>query len=365
MREVRRRVVQLFILHLSFCILCACQPAPEDGPKKTPRTWSAAHGAQRTLHYFTWSDYVGPELIESFEEQSGVKVVVDTFSSNEELLAKLQSGATGYDVVVPSDFMVAIMIGQGLLAELDIAKIPNAELIADNLQHLAFDPTHRYSVPYLWGTVGIGYDSTVFPTPPDSWSVLWDPRYKGKISMLNDQREVFGATLRSMGQSLNARDPSVIEQAKDRLIRQKPLVKIYTSDHYDQLLASGEVVLAHGWGGPVARAMQERPSIKFIVPKEGGTVWSDCLVVLKTSSQKDLAMRFINYLLDSSVAAKASERLLFAAANQEARGLVPARIRDNPAIYPPDALFPRLEWMTDVGDAIRVYDRAWTELKMY
>ena len=335
------------------------------GCQRSAETTGAGRHAVQTLHYFTWSDYVGPELIESFEKQAGVKVVVDTFSSNEELLAKLQSGATGYDVVVPSDFMVAIMIGQGLLAELDLAKIPNARLLADNLRQLPFDPTQRYSVPYLWGTVGIGYDSAVFPTPPDSWSVLWDPRYKGKISMLNDQREVFGAVLRSMGQSLNTRDPALIEQAKDRLIRQKPLVKTYTSEHYDQLLASGEVILAQGWGGPVARAMVERPSIKFTVPNEGGTVWSDCLVVLKTSLQKDLAMRFINYLLDSSVAAQTSERLLFAAANREAKGLVRAQIRENPAIYPPDSLFPRLEWMTDVGDAIRVYDRAWTELKMY
>lgn len=342
----------------------ACQPAPEDGPQKTPHARPAASGAQETLHYFTWSDYVGPELIEAFEKETGAKVVVDTFSSNEELLAKLQSGATGYDVAVPSDFMVAIMMGQGLLAELDLAKIPNAWLLEANLQQLLFDPTHRYSVPYLWGTVGIGYDSTVFPTPPDSWSVLWDPRYKGKISMLNDQREVFGAVLRLMGQSMNTRDPVIIEQAKQRLISQKPLVKAYASEHYDQLLASGEVVLAHGWGGPVARAMVERASIRFTVPKEGGTVWADCLVVLKTSPRKELAMRFINYLLDSSVAARTSERLLFAAANREARRSVRADVRENPAIYPPDWLLPRLEWMTDVGEAIRLYDRAWTELKM-
>ncbi len=335
------------------------------GCQRSAETSSAGRGAVPTLHYFTWSDYVGPELIEAFEKQARVKIVIDTFSSNEELLAKLQSGATGYDVAVPSDFMVAIMIGQGLLAELDLTKIPNAKLLELNLQQLPFDPSHRYSVPYLWGTVGIGYDSRVFPTPPDSWSVLWDPRYKGKISMLNDQREVFGAMLRSMGQSLNTRDPSIIEQAKERLIRQKPLVKAYASEHYDQLLASGEVVLAHGWGGPVARAMADRPSIKFTVPQEGGTVWADCLVVLKTSPQKELAMRFINYLMDSSVAARTSERLLFAAANREARGLVRAEVRDNPAIYPPDSLVPRLEWMTDVGDATRVYDRAWTELKMH
>lgn len=345
-------------------VVLACQPTPEDGPKKSPR----ADGDDRagpTLHYFTWSDYVSLELLREFEQQTGAKVVVDTFGSNEELLAKLQSGADGYDVTVPSDFMVSIMIRLGLLAELDLSKIPNAALLVEHLQRLPFDPDHQYSVPYLWGTVGIGYDASVLPEPPDSWSVLWDARYKGKISMLNDQREVFGVVLRSMGYSLNTRDPAVIERAKEKLIRQKPLVKTYTSEHYDQLLASGEVVLAHGWGGPVARAMAERPSIRYVVPKEGGTIWSDCLVVLKTSRHKDLAMQFVNFLLDPRIAALTSDRLLFASANREAKKLVSPRVRNNPAVYPPESLLDRLEWMSDVGDAIRVYDRAWTELKMH
>ncbi|MBI4400477.1 MAG: spermidine/putrescine ABC transporter substrate-binding protein [Nitrospirae bacterium] len=359
------RLSTFYLLPLTFYLLISCQPTPDDGPKNTPKAGSSdASQTTTTLHYFTWSDYVGPELIAAFEKAAGVKVVVDTFSSNEELLAKLQSGAIGYDVVVPSDFMVSIMIKQGLLAELDLTKIPNVSMLAEQLRRLPFDPEHRYSVPYLWGTVGIGYDSAVIPTPPDSWAVLWEPRYKGKISMLNDQREVFGAALRVMGQSLNAKDPMLIEQAKAKLVSQKPLVKTYTSDNYDQLLASGEVVLAHGWGGPVARAMAVRPSIKYVIPKEGSTIWADCLVVLKTSRNKDLAMRFINYLLDREVAARTTNRLLFASSNREAKALVDEKVRANPAVYPPDSALNRLEWIADVGEAIRLYDRAWTELKM-
>ena len=350
-------------LTLLAAVLCAaslaCQPTPEDGPKKTPKT-----GPRATLHFFTWTDYVSEDLLDAFEQANGVTVVVDTFGSNEELLAKLQSGATGYDVAVPSDFMVSIMVKQGLLAELDLAKIPNAGLVDDRLRHLPFDPENRYSIPYLWGTVGIGYDSNVIPTPPESWAVLWDPRYKGRISMLNDQRELFGAALRAMGQSANTRDPRIIEQAKAKLVSQKPLVKTYSSDNYDQLLASGEVALAHGWGGAVARAMAERPSIRYMVPKEGATIWSDCLVVLKSSSHRDLAMRFINFLLDRDIAARTTDRLLFASSNREARALVLAPVRQNPAVYPPDSAFDRLEWIADVGEAIKWYDRAWTELKL-
>ncbi len=351
---------KLFLLLLGLALACgACQPAPEDGPKNHPQA-----GAVTTLHYFTWSDYVDKELIEGFERQANAKVVVDTFGSNEELLAKLQSGASGYDVVVPSDFMVSIMIKQGLLAELDLAKIPNSQLLADRLQHLPFDPESRHSIPYLWGTVGIGYNSEVIPVPPDSWAVLWNPRYKGKISMLNDQREVFGAALRSMGHSINAKNPRVIAEAKAKLVSQKPLVKTYTSENYHQLLAFGDVALAHGWGGAVARAMAERPSVRYVIPKEGGTIWADCLVVLKTSRQKELAMQFINYLLDREVAARTTDRLLFASSNREAKALVQATVRENPAVYPPDSAWDRLEWMTDVGEAIRLYDRAWTELKL-
>jgi spermidine/putrescine-binding protein len=317
------------------------------------------------LHYFTWSDYVSPDLLKEFEREHGVKVIVDTFSSNEELLAKLQSGASGYDVTVPSDFMVSTMITQGLLAELDPAVIPNTSFLESHLQRPAFDPEHRYAVPYLWGTVGIGYDSSVLTTAPDSWAVLWDERYKGKISMLNDEREVFGAVLRSMGHSMNVTDPEKIDAAKQKLLVQKPLVKTYTSDHYDQLLASGDVILAHGWGGPVARAMRDRPSIRYVVPKEGGTIWTDCLVVLQSSQQKKKAMQFVNFLIDARVAALTSERLLFATSNHEARRLVSPQILNNPAVYPTDDLVTRLEWMTDVGKAMRIYDRAWTELKMH
>src|SRR5690348_1244321 len=163
---------RLAVCFFTVALIAACQQTSGEDPTRP------------TLYYFTWSDYVGPHLIEEFEFQTGAKVVVDTFGSNEELLAKLQSGATGYDVAVPSDFMVSIMIKLGLLAELDLAMIPNADLLLERLQRLAFDPRHRYSIPYLWGTVGIGYDSSVISMPPDSWDVLWDPRYKGRISML-------------------------------------------------------------------------------------------------------------------------------------------------------------------------------------
>lgn len=318
-----------------------------------------------TLYYYTWSDYVDPEIMAAFEASRGVRVVVDTFSSNEELLAKIQTGMIGYDVVVPSDFMAGIMGRLGLLAELDLKRIPHVQDLESHLIQLPFDPTQQFAIPYLWGTVGIGYNADAVTGVPISWDILWDPRYSGRISMLNDQREVFGLALRALGYSLNSRDPGIIQKAKDRLIVQKPLVKAYTSEQFDQLLMSGDIVLAHAWGGPVARAMRENPSIRYAIPQEGGTIWTDCLAVLASSQKKALAMDFINYLLSEQVALQTSQRLLFASANRHVRNQLPQEIRDNIAVYPPDEILSRMEWMEDVHEATREYDRAWTELKVH
>lgn len=342
-------------------VLAGCgQNAQESSNHAQPEDTSA-----KELFYFTWSDYVDQELLDGFETQTGITVVVDTFSSNEELLAKVQSGATGYDVMVPSDFMVSIMAKQGLLAKLDHAYLSNAQFIEPFLRNLPFDPEQEYALPYLWGTVGIGYDSAVVETPPTSWNILWDARYKGRISMLNDQREVFGMALRSLGYSLNSQDPLLIEQAKQKLMAQKPLVKSYTSESFDHLLVTGDIVLAHAWGGPIARAMQERSSIKYVVPQEGGTIWTDCLVVLATSPRQAMAFQFMNYLIDTKVAQMTSERLLFASANRLVKDRVAASVRNNPAVYPTEEVIARMEWMVDAGEAMRFYDRAWTELKVH
>ncbi len=336
----------------------------QGGCSEEPALPAGQSAVQTTLHYFTWSDYVDPEILKKFEATRNVQVVVDTFSSNEELLAKVQTGVTGYDVVVPSDFMAGIMGKLGLLAELDLQRIPHVHDLEFYVQHLRFDPDQRFAIPYLWGTAGIGYDSEIVSQPPTSWNVLWDPQYSGRISMLNDQREVFGLALRSLGFSLNSRDPNIIQQAKEKLIAQKPLVKAYTSEQFDQLLVSGEVVLAHAWGGPIARAMQVRPSLRYAIPEEGGTIWADCLAVLASSTQKPLAMDFINYLLDEDVALLTSRRLLFASANRHVRDRLPKAIRENSAVYPPQDIVKRLEWIEDVEGAMRYYDRAWIELKV-
>jgi spermidine/putrescine transport system substrate-binding protein len=343
----------VFVAFVLMVLTTACGPAGNEQGKKPV-----------TLHLFTWSDYTEETVVKEFERRFGVKVVTDTFGSNEELLAKLQGGASGYDVVVPSDYMVSILIKEGLLAELDPARVPNLADVYKHLKGLYYDPQNTYSVPYLWGTTGIGYNADLVKPPPESWQALWDPRYKGKISLLNDEREVFGMALRAAGESLNATQPPKLEAAKARLMAQKALVKTYTSENYDQLLVSGEVVLAHGWSGTILRATDERPSIKYVIPKEGGTIWQDNLCVLKSSQHKGEAIAFINFLLEPQMAARITSKVKYASASEEARLFVPREIAQNPAIYPPASVVARLEWIQDVGEAIKLYDRAWTELKV-
>ena len=354
MAPYRRHPLALLTIIFFFLVAVGCSPSSNEQGKVKPVT----------LHLFTWSDYTEETVVRQFEERFGVKVITDTFGSNEELLAKLQGGAAGYDVIVPSDYMVSILIKQGLLAELDQAKIPNLAHVYKHLKGLYYDPKNTYSVPYLWGTTGIGYNADLVSPPPESWQVLWDERYKGKISLLNDEREVFGMALRAAGESLNATEPAKLEAVKARLMAQKVLVKTYTSENYDQLLVSGEVALAHGWSGTIVRASAERPSIKYVIPKEGGTIWQDNLSVLKSSAHKNEAMSFINFLLEPQTAALITTKVKYASASEEARLLVPKEIAQNPAIYPPDAVVARLEWIKDVGDASKLYDRAWTELKV-
>ena len=213
---------------------------------------------KKQLNIFAWAGYVSDDIREGFEKEYGVNVLIDTYASNEDLLAKLLAGATGYDIIMPSDYMVSILIKQNLLAELNRDNIPNFQNISPLFLGKYFDAENQYSIPYTFGTAGIAYDSAVVSPAPDSWTVLWDAQYKNQFSMLDDQRETIGAALKLLGYSLNTTDPKEIKAAKEKLIAQKPLVKQYKSEA-EELLIAGDVVMAHCWSGDAFRAT-ENPS---------------------------------------------------------------------------------------------------------
>lgn len=318
---------------------------------------------QKVLNVYNWSDYIDEDVVREFEQEFNVKVNYDTYGSNEELLAKLMTGVSGYDIIVPSDYMIEIMIEEGLLAELNHSSIPNLKNIDPRFLNLPFDPGNRYSVPYMWGTVGIGVNTRHVTEEIDSWEALFDPRYKGRVVMLNDMRETFGVALKLLGYSLNTTDPAELEDAKAKLLQQKPIVKAYESENIKNFLVSGEAWLVHAWPGDVLMAAEENPDIVYVLPKEGGTIWADNLAIPVKAPNKATAELFINFLLRPEISARLTEAIYYGNPNKEAWLLLSEEILEEPAVFPPDEALANSEWIQDVGEATMLYDRLWTEIK--
>lgn len=318
----------------------------------------------RQVNVYIWTNYLPQEVVDEFQRRTGVRVNVDTYDSNEAILEKLQSGVADYDLVVPSDYMMKILIPEGLVREIDHARLPNLENLDPRFLDQAYDPENRHSVPYLWGTTGIGYDKRKVQEPVDSWRALFDPRYAGRILMLDDPREAFGAALKIMGRSLNETDPAVLRQAAGMLKEQKTLVRTYNSSDFANLLAAGDVDVAQGWNGEMAEAVANAPErLAYVIPKEGGTLWIDNVAIPKTARNVDAAYELLNFLMEPEMAAKIVNGVHYAGANQAALPLIDAKIRDDPAIYPPQEVLDRCELIEDLGSTTQLIDELWTEIK--
>lgn len=317
----------------------------------------------KELRLYNWDRYIDPQVLKDFEREFGVRVIEDKFASNEDLLAKIQASG-GYDVIVPSDYTVQIMIRRGLLAPLDHGNLPNLKNLGSRFRDMAYDPGNRYSVPYLWGTSGLGYSRKHFREPPASWDDVFNPdklkKYKGRVSMLNDMRETIGAALIYKGFSPNTTDPSELEAAKQALLAQKPYLAKYDSEAYKESLAAGETVLAHGWSGEILAQRMDNPDVAFVVPREGSFLFVDNLAVPKASKNKYTAELFINYLLRPQVAARNSSYLRYPTPNEAAQALIDPGLEG--ATYKPPAGIT-LHSIRDIGEAGRLYERVWTEVK--
>ncbi len=347
-------------------------PPPAATPTEAPPPPPPTEELADTLYVFNWADYIDESLLTQYEEEYGVTIVYDTYDSNEDLLAKLQAGATGYNVIFPSDYMVAQMIELGMLAPLDFDNIPNFANLYDANLDPAYDPGNVYSVPYYWGDTGIGYDADVVDPPPDSWVWLFDPdtacQYAdGGINMLDDQREVIGAALRYLGYSVNETDEAHLMEARDLLLNAKPCWKTFDSSGYiDNLMIPGEIVLTHGWNGDVFVAAEENEVWTFVMPKEGGVIWQDnmCVTATTTGLEKRTAEHFINYLLDPEVAGQNTNYIWYASPNEAAGPYIDPEILEDPAIYPDEETRANLEWLEPLStEALAIWDRVWTEVK--
>lgn len=323
----------------------------------------AREAGRRELSVYIWSNYLTDEMVREFEERYNVRVRVETYDSNEALLAKLQTGVTDYDLVVPSDYMVTILAGSGLLEEIDRRVLTNFENLSPRFAGLPFDPENRYSIPYTWGTSGFGYRRDRVGRDLRSWADLWDPALADRVGMLNDSRENFAAALKRLGLSLNATDPDEIARAARLLAALAPNVRTFDSDTFAENLLSGEVWAAQGYNGQVAKAAREDPNVVYVVPEEGCTLFVDNLCIPKGAPNKDLAELFVDFVLEGRVAAEVTRATGYATPNRAAAAFLPPELRDDPAIFPPESVLDRCELMRDLGETTELYDEAWTRLK--
>lgn len=314
------------------------------------------------LHIITWPNYFAPDTVSNFEKETGCRVVVGNMESSEALRTKLSGGASGYDVVFPSDEVLPDFIARGLLERLDLSKIPNTSNIMTRYRGLPYDPKNELSVPYMWGSTGIAYHKDKIPTPPDSWAALWDPRYAAKATLLDDPREVFAAAIRADGGDPDRISPEAIAKALNRFKSWKPLA--YESSPKDMLI-NGDVWICQCYSGDALQASDElKGRIGFVIPKEGGTVWIDNLCIAKGAPQPELAHRFINYLLRAEVSAAITNAVHFPNPNEAARKLIRRELLDNPFVNPGDTDLKRLSLLPALSSDVRQkLEEAWARLR--
>jgi spermidine/putrescine transport system permease protein len=304
------------------------------------------------LNVFIWSNYLPDSVIAEFERRYDAK-----------LLAKLQSGGASYDIVVPSDYMVTVLREQGFLDELNRDVLTNISNLDPQFAGLPYDETNRHSIPYMWGTTGIAYRKDKVAGAIDSWEALWDIRYKDRIAMLDDVRETLGAALKFLGKSENTTELGDIQAAAELLMKQKPLVKAYDSGGFDQMLLSGDAWIAQAYSGQIAKAIAENPTIGYVIPKEGCTIFVDNLCLPRNAPNKELAHEFMNFVLEAKIAADIANGTGYSSVNLAARALIRPDLLTNEAGYPPREAIERCEFIRELGPAVSIYDRLWTEIK--
>jgi len=318
---------------------------------------------EKVLNIYSWADNFDPEVIKDFEQKYNVKVNYDVYSSNEELLAKLQAGGAQYDLIQPSDYMVATMIQLGLLEELNKEKLPNLQNVISTFQTPPFDPGNKYSIVYTWGVTGIAYNKKYVKEKITSWNDLWNPKYKGKVILLNDSREVLGMGLIKNGFSNSTKDKQQLDTAFADLKKLLPGILAFDTDNIKQKMIAEEAWIGTVWSGDAALINAENKDVDYVVPKEGATIWADTLAIPKGAKHKELAEEFINYLLQPEVSVKNYESIGYSNPNEKAYPLHSEEYRSNKMIFLDKSDLERTEWLVDVGDTSTEYDRYWTELK--
>lgn len=321
---------------------------------------------ENTINFLNYGANIDSESLKLFEEKYGIKVNEETFDDMEEMYTKIANGTSDYDVILVSDNLVQRMINEDLVQELNKENIPNLDEMDPAYLDLEIDPGNKYSVPYMFGTVGLIYNTEEVDEEVDSWDILWDEKYANEIFMFDTYRDTMGIALKRLGYSMNSTSKDEINAAKESLIQQKPLVKIYEVDLGTETIVSGETLINVIWSGEGLTLEAENPNLKFVVPKEGANFWIDSLCIPKASKNKENAEKFINFLSSKEAQYRIAEEIGYVTPNAKARDMQPDEVKNNPNAYYTEEFLEKCEMYKDFNkDVKKMYDEAWSELKSY
>ena len=317
------------------------------------------------LNIYNWGLYMDPQVLEDFTAETGIEVKYEEFPTNEDMYTKLKAGAGKWDLIIPSDYMIEKLINEDMLNEINMENIPNLSNINPSLLGLPYDPENKYSVPYTWGTVGIVYNTDEIQLSEEEidWDILFDPQYEKQILMSNSVRDSLGVALQYLGYSQNSRNIEELEEAKELLMEQKPLVLAYVVDEVRDLMLSGEANIALVWSGEGIILEQESENLKYVIPRSGTNMWVDAMVIPKTAENQDYAETFINYICRPDISARICEYIGYATPSDAAKAEIDPEVANNFNAYPDaDFIENKTEMFQDPSDMLEEYDRIWTEI---
>jgi len=329
----------------------------------TMLTGCGAKSSSEVLNIYNVGDYIDESLIKKFEEETGIKVVYETYDTNEIMYQKIKSGGSKYDLIVPSDYMIEKMKNEGLIQKINHDNIPNYKNIDESFKKPSYDENNEYSVPYFWGTFGILYNKNMVSDTVDSWDILWNEKYSGEILMLDSVRDTMAIALMKLGYSLNSVNEKELDEAKAELITQRPLVRAYVNDEGKDRLLGEEAAMGIIYSGDAVTLMAQNENLAYAIPKTGTNKWVDGLCIPTDAENKDYAEQFINFMLDPENAVQNINYIGYSTPNKAALEMLPEEVRSNPVAYPDKAILDKCESFSDLGDNIKLYDERWIEIK--
>ncbi len=315
------------------------------------------------LYVYNWGDYMDMDVVKEFEEEYNVKVIYQEFATNEDLYVKIKNSSEPMDVIFPSEYMLERMSNEGLLNELDFSKLDNFKYVDKDLTGMSYDKENKYSVPFFWGTVGIIYNSEKYPEGLQKWADLWNEKYKKDMVLYYSQRDILMVALKKLGYSMNTSDEAQLEDAKNELINQKPLVYAYLGDEIKDILIAEDANVGVVYSGDAGIVIEENPKYKYVLPKEGTNLWFDVAAIPKNARNVNRAHDFINFLLRPEIAARNAEYLQYATVESEAKKYLPESLVNNEALYPDRTNMTNFEIFEDPSQKLKLYDRIWTEFQ--